>query len=405
MSPVSSRWTARVRRHPFATDVLIAVIVAVTSLVGHISLRDPSVTEPSVWTIALIVGTSAALLARRRWPVSTLILVQVGESLQGWFYIIGTTTTALLISAYSVGRYSTRRRLLVAGVVSLVGLIALQTVALVTNDSDGQPYLYLYLYLLVPHTAAFVLGNSVRLNHERAAQLQARAERAEREQELLAQQQLQTERTRIARELHDVVAHGVSTMVIHATAARRHIPTDPGRAAEAMGTVEEVGRRAMNEMRQLLGVLRSDEGTERGPQPQLDDLRQLVDTMPELRVQLAVPPLTAVPQAVSLNAYRVVQEALVNASRHAGPGTHVVVSLAVDDDLLQVTVVDDGLGTSVSSLPSSGFGIVGMRERVNVHGGSLSAGPGTHGGWKVFATFPFANATATAGVDSVGQPS
>jgi signal transduction histidine kinase len=403
MSPVSSRWTARVRRHPFATDVLIAVVVAVTSLVGHFSLRDPSVTEPSVWTIALIVGTSAALLARRRWPVSTLILVQVGESLQGWFYIIGTTTTALLIGAYSVGRYSTRRRLLVAAVVSLVGLIALQTVALVTNYSDGQSYLYLYLYLLVPHTAAFVLGNSVRLNHERAAQLQARAERAEREQELLAQQQLQSERTRIARELHDVVAHGVSTMVIHATAARRHIPTDPGRAAEAMGTVEEVGRRAMNEMRQLLGVLRSDEGTERGPQPQLDDLRQLVDTMPELRVQLAVPPLTAVPQAVSLNAYRVVQEALVNASRHAGPGTHVVVSLAVDDDQLQVTVVDDGLGTSVSSLPSSGFGIVGMRERVNVHGGSLSAGPGTHGGWKVFATFPFA--TATAGVDSVGQPS
>jgi signal transduction histidine kinase len=401
MSPVSSRWTARVRRHPFATDVLIAVVVAVTSLVGHFGISDPSITEPTAWTSALIIATSVALLFRRRWPVMTLIAVQIGENVQSVLGIFGTTNSALLIAGYSVGRYCTRRRLLLVATASLVALIALQTVVIVTNYTEGDSFIFLYLYTLVPQITVFVLGNSVRLNHERAARLEVRAERAEREQELLAQQQLQAERTRIARELHDAVAHGVSAMVIHAAAARRHIATDPGRASEAMRTVEEVGRRAMNEMRQLLGVLRSDEATEREPQPQLEDLPRLVDTMPELRVQLAVPPLTAVPQAVSLNAYRVVQEALVNASRHAGPGTHVVVSLAIEDNELQVTVVDDGLGTSVSSLPSSGFGVVGMRERVNVHSGTLTAGPGTHGGWKVFATFPFDAATA----DDMRRPS
>ena len=401
MSPVSSRWTARVRRHPFATDVLIAVVVAVTSLVGHFGISDPSITEPTAWTSALIIATSVALLFRRRWPVMTLIAVQIGENVQSVLGIFGTTNSALLIAGYSVGRYCTRRRLLLVATASLVALIALQTVVIVTNYTEGDSFIFLYLYTLVPQITVFVLGNSVRLNHERAARLEVRAERAEREQELLAQQQLQAERTRIARELHDAVAHGVSAMVIHAAAARRHIPTDPGRASEAMRTVEEVGRRAMNEMRQLLGVLRSDEATEREPQPQLEDLSRLVDTMPELRVQLAIPPLTEVPQAVSLNAYRVVQEALVNASRHAGPGTHVVVSLAIEDNELQVTVVDDGPGTSVSSLPSSGFGVVGMRERVNVHGGTLAAGPGTRGGWKVFATFPFDAATA----DDLRRPS
>jgi signal transduction histidine kinase len=401
MSPVSSRWTARVRRHPFATDVLIAVVVAVTSLVGHFGISDPSITEPTAWTSALIIATSVALLFRRRWPVMTLIAVQIGENVQSVLGIFGTTNSALLIAGYSVGRYCTRRRLLLVATASLVALIALQTVVIVTNYTEGDSFIFLYLYTLVPQITVFVLGNSVRLNHERAARLEVRAERAEREQELLAQQQLQAERTRIARELHDAVAHGVSAMVIHAAAARRHIATDPGRASEAMRTVEEVGRRAMNEMRQLLGVLRSDEATEREPQPQLEDLSRLVDTMPELRVQLAIPPLTEVPQAVSLNAYRVVQEALVNASRHAGPGTHVVVSLAIEDNELQVTVVDDGPGTSVSSLPSSGFGVVGMRERVNVHGGTLAAGPGTRGGWKVFATFPFDAATA----DDLRRPS
>jgi signal transduction histidine kinase len=381
--------------------VLIAVVVAVTSMLGHFSISDPSITEPTAWTGALIIATSVALLFRRRWPVMTLIAVQIGENVQSVLGVFGTTNSALLIAGYSVGRYCTRRRLLVVAAASLVALIALQTVVIATNYTEGDSFIFLYLYTLVPQITVFVLGNSVRLNHERAARLEVRAERAEREQELLAQQQLQAERTRIARELHDAVAHGVSAMVIHAAAARRHIPTDPGRASEAMRTVEEVGRRAMNEMRQLLGVLRSDEATEREPQPQLEDLSRLVDTMPELRVQLAIPPLTEVPQAVSLNAYRVVQEALVNASRHAGPGTHVVVSLAIEDNELQVTVVDDGPGTSVSSLPSSGFGVVGMRERVNVHGGTLAAGPGARGGWKVFATFPFDAATA----DDLRRPS
>jgi signal transduction histidine kinase len=360
--------------------------VLVVSLVGHLTVYDPSITEPSAWTVALIVATCAAIMLRRRWPITALVVSQVGETLQGIFDIVGTGSTVMLITAYSLGRYTKDRRLLVAATVSSIALMASITVGVVVYDVGWQTY----LYLLVPHIAAFVFGDSMRRNHERAAQFEVRAERAERDQEALAREQLALERSRIARELHDVVAHSVSTMIIHSAGARRSLPAEPDRAIDTLGLVERTGREAMTEMRLLLGVLRSERHeAELLPQPGLADVMALVATVPELHVHVVSSALDgSLPPAVSLNAYRVIQESLVNVQRHAGAGTHVVVTVVREPHALVLSVVDDGTGRPTVPAGGSGFGIVGMRERVGMFGGTLTAGPGEFGGWRVHAEFP-----------------
>jgi signal transduction histidine kinase len=197
------------------------------------------------------------------------------------------------------------------------------------------------------------------------------------------------ERTRIARELHDVVAHSVSLMVIQTAAARRQMTVDPQKADAALATVEDTGRTAMHEMRRFLGVLRDETGMQLlEPQPSLGDLDDLLATAADLPVVMhADGALDDLPPGVEVSAYRVVQEALTNVRRHAGPVRHVDVSVARDDEQLVVEVSDDGRGASVAASPY-GFGLVGMRERVAAYEGELVAGPRSGGGWRVRATFP-----------------
>jgi signal transduction histidine kinase len=392
MKAVLSRWAAWLRTHPRTADLLLATVVLVVSLVGHLTVYDPSITEPSFWTVALIVVTGAAIMLRRRWPIGALAVSQSSETVQALFDIIGTGSIAMLIAAYSLGRYTKDRRLLVAATVSSLALAASITVGVVVYDVGWQTY----LYLLVPHIAAFVFGDSMRRNHERAAQFEVRAERAERDQEAIAREQLALERSRIARELHDVVAHSVSTMIIHTAGARRSLPAEPDRAIDTLGLVERTGREAMAEMRLLLGVLRSERHqAELLPQPGLADVMALVATVPELHVHVVSSALDdPLPPAISLNAYRVIQESLVNVQRHAGAGTHVVVTVVREPHALTLSVVDDGTGRPVAPAGGSGFGIVGMRERVSMFGGTLTAGPGEFGGWRVHAEFPLTSEVA-----------
>jgi signal transduction histidine kinase len=386
MKVVLSRWAAWLRTHPWSADVLLAATVLAVSLVGHVTVLEDGVTEPSVWTVLVIVVTCAAIVVRRRWPVAALAVTQVGETIQGVLGVLGTGSVAMLVTAYSVGRYTKDRRLLVAASISSFVLVISVTVGVVVAGVMWQTY----LYLLVPHIAAFVFGDAMRKNHERAAHLEVRAERAERDQEALAREQLALERSRIARELHDVVAHSVSTMIIHTAGARRSLPAEPDRAIDTLGLVERTGREAMTEMRLLLGVLRSERHkAELLPQPGLADVMALVATVPALHVHVVSSALDdTLPPAVSLNAYRVIQESLVNVQRHAGAGTHVVVTVVREPHALSLSVVDDGAGRPAAPPGGSGFGIVGMRERVGMFGGTLSAGPGEFGGWRVHAEFP-----------------
>ncbi len=219
-------------------------------------------------------------------------------------------------------------------------------------------------------------------------------------------QRVGEERTRIARELHDVVAHSLSVMVIQAAAARRQLTKNPDQATEALANIESHGRQAMNEMRRVLGVLRSDpeNHAEWSPVPSLTDLPALLDADPDSRVTLEVRGFVGdLPPGVELAAYRVVQEALTNVRKHAGPEAAPAVTVDRLPDALIVAVVDHGRGASTRRPgPETGLGLLGMRERVASCGGRLDAGPRTGGGWQVRAQFPLDG--PPAGPEQLGAP-
>jgi signal transduction histidine kinase len=208
---------------------------------------------------------------------------------------------------------------------------------------------------------------------------------------------LADERARIARELHDVVAHGVSLMTVQAGAAKTVAAADPEAAAQAMAAVEQAGRQALGELRHLLAVLRPDRSDEElGPQPGLADVPRLVDRFREagLRVTLDADAAPAgLPARVDLFAFRIVQEAMTNVLKHGGPGTAAEVTVRVGGRAVTVSVVDDGHGTHVLPV-RSGHGLVGMRERTQLLGGILQAGPRPDGGFQVTATLPLGEESA-----------
>jgi signal transduction histidine kinase len=227
------------------------------------------------------------------------------------------------------------------------------------------------------------IGRRLRIRGQRAAQL-------EREQAAEARRAVAEERTRIARELHDVVAHRVSLMTVQAGAAKTVAADDPESAAQAMHEVEKAGRQALDELRHLLGVLRPEAETEAlGPQSGVADVPRLVDQFRAagLDVSLTMGATRRdLPARVDLSVYRIVQEALTNVLKHAGPAARTEVRLSSNDQQVVIEVLDDGRGGTI--LPGSGHGIVGMRERALLLGGSLDVGSRPGGGFQVVASLP-----------------
>jgi signal transduction histidine kinase len=216
-----------------------------------------------------------------------------------------------------------------------------------------------------------------------------RAQLAERERDLAAREAVVEERARIARELHDAIAHNVSMMVVQAGAERRVLDGKDGTTHEVLETIERVGRGALTEMRRLVGMLRSDTGEPLAPQPGLDDLPTLVGQVCEagLPVELHIDgERRELPVGIELSAYRIVQEALTNALKHAGE-SHASVRVHYGADSLELEIVDDG-GGAAAPVSSGGHGLVGMRERVALYGGRLDAGRRPSGGFAVRVLLP-----------------
>ena len=333
--------------------------------------------------LALVV--CSPLLLRRRAPLLAFAGVAVGAVAAGNvlpFPCIG----AALVAAYSLAAYSRQRWMSLAVVIATAVVVGL----VFPGPLPEMPAAFSpFVLLLVPWLA----GNGVRLHVERAESSESRAQRMERERDE-AQQRLQLERTRIARELHDVVAHSVSVMVVQAGAARQVVRSKPDRAVEALLAVEQSGRDAMGELRHLLGLLSDSGDVPLTPQPGLDDTRALVD-----RVRAAGLPVELglrgqprrLPPGVDLAAYRVLQEALTNALKHSG-GARTRVTLEYGDDSLRIDVVDDGgQGVQTDAGAGTGQGLAGMRERVALYGGSFDAGPRPGGGYAVSARLPIAD--------------
>jgi signal transduction histidine kinase len=324
--------------------------------------------------------------------------------------------TCALIAVYTIATQRSWRQTVVAGIIASV-------TALPATLLQGRPVweaaLIVPVYGIMAGVVAAVglyLGKRRALVSsliERTLHLQRERDALERERDLMARQAVAVERARIARELHDVVAHHVSVMVIQAGAAEASLPPNAAASAQAIGAVRETGREALAEMRRLLGLLRSDstpdagdgDGADMTPQPGLTDLASLAERTREAGVDVATEVVGAarkLPAGVDLSLYRVVQEALTNTLRHAGPGAKARLRISYTADSVTVEITDDGRGkpavaTVERGRQGVGHGLLGMRERVALFGGRLETGPLPGGGFKVKACFPVEFA-------QVGQP-
>jgi signal transduction histidine kinase len=311
-----------------------------------------------------------------------VFVVQAATSFAGEAVgVVITRFIAYLLAFWTVGAHNESKR---AGAGLAIGAASLAVAAAGDSRVDAFNGANAILVAAAVWLAAVVLGRRAR----RAGELEARAAGLEREREERARAAAVAERARIARELHDVIAHSVSVMTVQAGAARVLLDEAPGRARESLRAVEETGRQALAEMRRLLGILRHEGGPSLAPQPGLADLEALVEQaraggLPvELAVEGAREPL---PPGVDLAAYRIVQEALTNARRHAGPA-RARVTVRYGGGALGLEVADDG--SRASGGAGDGHGLVGMRERVALYGGELQAGPRPGGGFAVRARLP-----------------
>jgi signal transduction histidine kinase len=338
---------------------------------------------PWSWTV-LCTAEIAPLFWRRSYPMASFLAVVAAHAVQAvvldhalWGQV------ALPIALYSVARHT--RALPAAGAL-VIGLVGAVAGALRWVEGYGDPnapisYVTYSATLATVVTAAWSLGSLGRIRKAYVDTLVERGERIEREAAQKVELAAQDERARIAREMHDVVAHGLTSMVVQADGARYASAREPAVAEHALEAIAATGRGALADMRRLLGLLRSDD-TGTAPAPRLADLTDLVRDVPaDLRGLDA-----EVSAGVALTAYRVVQESLSNVRKHAGPSATAHVSVLVDHDVL-ITVEDDGRGAAALD-DGQGHGLQGMRERVAIHEGELEAGPRSGGGFRVHARLP-----------------
>ena len=359
---------------------------------------------------AIPVGISLCLVValRRRTPNKMLLLAVAAGIVQ---VVAGVPpypgNFAFLVIIFTVASHSVRW----ASRLALVGAITAPIIAEVrwpTPRQDLGAAAVGSLFMTITFVLAWVLGDSLRTRKAYYRQLEERATRLEKEREAQAKVAVAAERARIARELHDVVAHNVSVMVVQADGAAYVLDTAPDRARQALETVSGTGRQALGEMRRLLGVLRTGEGTgkesdgEYLPQPGVEQLTELVEQAAatgltvNFRVEGTPRPL---PSSIELTAYRVVQEALTNTRKHGGPEVGATVLLNYGNEDLTLLAEDDGRGARHELYESGGadglgHGLIGMRERVGMVGGRLEAGPRHGGGFRITAVLPLKGAAA-----------
>jgi signal transduction histidine kinase len=382
-SAVTKRVASQLGRIP-TLDCALAIALTLSAQVeiwvpaAAIGIGDVEGSRPLLSVTSLLI--TLPLAVRRTAPLLSNAVVMGGAAVQALLTVPTdglTLLIALLLSAYSVAAYCDRRRAAVGGVFALAAIAA--------SAHDLADWGFAVLIL----GAASLAGRAVRRRSSQVETLDARARALEQEQESAARQAVEEERARIARELHDIVSHRVSTMVVQAQAADALLASDLSAARDALHAIDEGGRQALTELRVLLGLLRDDEhDTDRYPSPDLDRLPELIDQTRAAGVPVSLrvdgTPFH-VPPGIGVAAYRIVQEALTNVLKHAGAApTEVVVRY--DADVLEIVVADHG-ARPVNGR-HTGHGLVGMRERVGIFGGSIEAGPRAEGGFAVRARLP-----------------
>jgi signal transduction histidine kinase len=375
---------AWLRRHPLLVDSVLAGALLVLSIA---QIAHGGWTE-STSTFLLVVPVAF----RRRAAITAFVIAIAGGALQVMTGVPSAADLAVLILLYTVAAYRPRRASIIALLVCLAG----STVAVMEwGPVPGVRLVWRLIFAAFVfgglELTVWILGDSMRYRRGYYAALEDKAARLEAERNAQAKVAAAAERARIARELHDVVAHHVSVMVVQADGAGYALRTDPDRAGAALEAIADTGRQALNEMRRLLGVLRSaDDQATLAPVPGLGELRELLDQARaaglEVSYTLSGTP-RELPEGAELAAYRVVQESLTNTRKHAGLAATAAVALRYGAESLIVHVTDDGLGV-VSAEDTGGHGLAGMRERIAMYGGTVTAGPLPGGGFGVTASLP-----------------
>lgn len=388
-----------IRRHPTGVDVFWAVFLLGLSGMSMVSGMYDAGREEIV-AVPVALGLSAVVALRRKAPEKMLLLAILVGVVQLVFDVRpGIADFAMLVITYTVATVGERWASRLALVCSL-SAAALSQLRWEAEPGGSWPQVvFVTIIMTVPFVLAWVLGDSLRTRRAYFDQLEERAARLEREREAQSKVAVAAERARIARELHDVVAHNVSVMVVQADGAAYVMDTAPDQAKQALETISSTGRQALAEMRRLLGVLRTGDAPESGeyvPQPDVEQIEDLVAQVRQtglavdFKVEGTPRPL---PSGVELTAYRVVQEALTNTRKHGGPDAGASVRLVYFDDGLGLLIEDDGRGAAHElyedgGADGAGHGMIGMRERVGMVGGTLDAGPRPGGGFRISALLP-----------------
>lgn len=374
------RVVALLRRHPF--DVLVVLLAVVAEIKVWIV---PGAGPKVVFIIASLLWT-LPLLLRRRFPFAAPVFtfaVQAAASAADPALGVETTALVALLLAFWVVGAENERGEAIAG--AAIGFASIAVVA----ELDVRVGLENSVWGVILGSVVCVIAYALQQRAKRAAELEERASRLERELEERAHVAVLAERTRIARDLHDLVAHSVSLMTVQAGAARLLLPDDPPRAREPLLSVEETGREALADLRRLFGIVRSEEGDAAlTPQPGLARLDALLEQTRTagLPVEVAIEgERRLLSPGVDLTAYRIVQEALTNALKHAGPA-RAQVTIRYGPEVLDLEITNDGRRTRNGE--GTGHGLVGMRERVTLYGGELEAGPRGRDGYAVRARLP-----------------
>ncbi len=374
---------------PWVLDVGLAVLVLSVSLQPLLRPGDCGCPPVPAWGHALVVAQCLPLVWRRRFPFAVALVVGLLTTAVGLSTLPEPAVSfAGLVAVYSAAAHAGRRlALVVAGTATVLIAVVLAVDRPAADLEDAA-------VIALTFTTAWLLGDGARSRRQAAAELAERADALERTREAEARRAVVEERNRIAREMHDVLAHSVSMMVVQAEAGPVVVERDPQRAVEAFDAISTTGRAALRELRRLLGVLRDDEPGTLAPLPGLAQLPELVESVRAAGVDVSlIASGETLPDspAADLAAYRIVQEALTNVVKHAGPA-RVVLRVDRGPAGVRIEVADDGLGAPV---PGTGRGLLGMRERAAAVGGTVHAGPAARGGWVVSAELPATGAPTT----------
>ncbi|MFD7734607.1 sensor histidine kinase [Kitasatospora phosalacinea] len=396
------RLNAWLRRHPVVVDsgwALLVLLLGVLAAVESNGLPDAPLPAWKHYAgVAVAFLLPALMVVRRRWPDATtaaavaLGLGQVASGVEP-----NASSIAYLVFAYTgaaFGHAWTSRLALAASLAA--GPLTLWRLTPADQRGDGYKAVFLAALMTTPFVLCWAWGRLTRVRRAYLVELEDRASRLERERDAKAQVAVAAERARIARELHDVVAHNVSVMIVQADGAAYVLDASPQQAKEALGTIASTGRQALAEMRRLLGVLRTaDTAGEYVPQPGVEELPDLLEQVRTAGLPVdftASGEVRELPRGLELTVYRIVQEALTNVRKHGGPNARAKVAVDFRPADLEVLVEDDGRGSTSEQLSGGtdglGHGLIGMRERVGMVSGSLDVGPRPGGGFRIRAVLP-----------------